>query len=194
MHWARFRHNKGVRMNDEELRWAVDSRRELLRTPVFRVVEQRETAASGYQGRYLALDAADWVATIGVHDGCFIMVRQWRHGAEGMTLEFPGGLCEAGEDPAEAAAREYMEETGYRVGKITKLATCNPNPALFKNHLHFFLAEELTPTGVQHTDADEYIQCVELPVADVIRDCGSGEYYNAFLGTALMLYMRHCAE
>ena len=181
-------------MSDENLRWTTDSRRELLQTPVFRVVEQQETAASGYQGHYMALDAPDWVTIVGEHDGRLVMVRQWRHGAECLTTEIPGGLCAPGEEPAAAAAREFAEETGYRVGKLTKLATVNPNPALFKNRVHFFLAEALTPTGEQHPDADEYIRCVERPVSDVIRDFGSGEYCNALLGTALMLYMRYRME
>ena len=34
---------------------------------------------------------------IPVHDGRFVMVRQWRHGLEGITTEFPGGVQEDGE-------------------------------------------------------------------------------------------------
>ena len=68
------------------------------------------------------------------------MVRQYRHGAGQLTLETPGGLIDPGETPAEAAARELLEETGYAADEIVSLGAVNPNPALFSNRLHGFLA------------------------------------------------------
>ena len=66
------------------------------------------------------------------------MVRQYRHGANRITLETPGGLVDPGETPAEAAAREMLEETGYQAREIISLGGINPNPAIFSNRLHAF--------------------------------------------------------
>ena len=44
-------------------------------------------------------------------------VKQYRPPVDAYTLELPAGLIDAGEDPAEAAVREFLEETGY-LGKV----------------------------------------------------------------------------
>jgi 8-oxo-dGTP pyrophosphatase MutT (NUDIX family) len=52
----------------------------------------------------------------------------WRHRflQDRWGWEIPGGLVDAGESPAEAAARELAEETGYAAGRMTHLVTFQP--------------------------------------------------------------------
>ncbi len=177
-------------MNDKELKWTIKSTEKLLETAVFDVYGQEESSGAGISGLYIAVDAPEWVLTVPVYNGCFVMVRQWRHAENSMTVEFPGGVAERGEDPKETAVRELREETGFIAGKITSLGSCSPNPALFRNHVHFFLAEDLTPTGEQHLDADEFLNCQLIPVEDVIKGFGTGEMTHAFTGTAIAFYLR----
>ena len=61
----------------------------------------------------------------------------------------------------------------------------------FGNTITFVLAEDLTPTNELHTDEDEYLEPVELPVDEVIASFGSGEFCNSFVGTGIALYLRH---
>ena len=178
-------------MNDSKLLWTVHSRKSICHTPVFDVLAQEETAADGLSGTYVAIDAPDWVVVVPVHGGSFFMVKQWRHGMEALSVEFPAGVCEPGEDPAVTAARELREETGCLAGKLTLLCTCNPNPALFKNRLSVFLAEDLTPTGRQELDADEYINAFEVPMEELMQSFGTGQYQHAYTGMALGMYLRH---
>ena len=46
--------------------------------------------------------------------GRLILVRQYRPPADGMVIEFPAGLVNPGENPAETAVRELREDPGYR--------------------------------------------------------------------------------
>ena len=180
--------------DDRELVWDLISERTAFHTPVFDVISQKERAADGTEGDYVAMQAPDWIVTIPVLGEDFIMVRQWRHALKALTTEFPGGVSEPGEAPEKAARRELLEETGYLAGRMTLLGTCSPNPALFKNRVHFYLAEELTDTREQHLDADEFLHSGKVPIQQVRKEFCTGEYLHAFMGTAIALYERHLRE
>ena len=174
----------------DDLKWKVMGSENILHTAIYDVYAMDEVSARGDRGRYVAIDAPEWVVIIAEHNGNFVLVRQWRHGEGRVNLEFPGGVAEPGEEPVHAAERELLEETGFKAGRITSLGSVSPNPALFKNHFHVFLAEDLIQTGSPSPDDDEILQFEELPKEDVLRRFGDDELTNAFMGTALALYLR----
>ena len=176
--------------DDEKLKWSTQKTEVLLKTVVFDVTKQTNTAKSGLTGDYIIMNARDWVIVIPEKDNNFLMVKQWRHGEHALSVEFPGGVIDEGEEAEVAARRELEEETGYKAGKLTKLGCVNPNPALFSNHVHIFLAEDLTATGEQHLDEDEYINYMEIPIEEVIDGMGTKEFPHALMGTALALYLK----
>ena len=178
-------------MTDEELMWSVKGSEQILHTPIFDVDKRSEESATGIKGDYMVINATEWVTIIPVYKGNFVLVRQYRHGLGKITSEFPGGMCDPGEDPVQSAYRELEEETGFKVGKMTKLGVCSPNPAIFSNSITVCLAEDLTPTNELHLDDDEVLTCDMKPIDEVINNFCEGEYTNAFMGTALALYMRH---
>jgi 8-oxo-dGTP pyrophosphatase MutT (NUDIX family) len=142
------------------------------------------------------MDAPDWAIVVPVLDTPqgrkFVMVRQWRHGARELSLEFPGGVFERGEEAPRAAERELREETAYQAGKIAILGEFNPNPAIMSNKVYFFLAQDLKPLPGQNLDEDEYVDVVLVSQDEVIRGMGrGGPFIHALMGTALALYLRH---
>ena len=177
-------------MNDRELTWKTTGTRKLLATRIYDVIEQTEVSGTGLVEDYLAIEAPDWVIVAAETDGQFVLVRQWRHGEDRLTWEFPGGVMDKGETPEETARRELLEETGFKIGKLTLLGKASPNPALFKNHLYCFLAEDLTQTGQRHLDEDEFLNYELAPVDEVIASFGNDEYTHALMGTALAFYLR----
>jgi len=179
------------KLTDEELMWTAQKGEPLLQTPIFDVEKRREESATGISGDYYVINATEWVTIIPVYKGEFVLVRQFRHGLGKITAEFPGGMCDVGEDPVKSAYRELEEETGFKTGKMTVLGVCSPNPAIFSNSITVCLAEDLTPTNELHLDEDEVLTYETRPIDEVIDSFCEGEYTNAFMGTALALYMRH---
>jgi len=71
-------------------------------------------------------------------EGKVLVLRQYKHGLGRVCLTFPGGYVAPGEDPAVAAERELLEETGYRGGKLTSLGSFVTNANQGCNTAHLF--------------------------------------------------------
>lgn len=175
---------------DEKLKWKTGTSRTLLQTVVCDVTSNHNTSYSGIEGDYIIFDAPDWVIVIPELDNNFLMVKQWRHGSKCLSVEFPGGVIDKGEEPEAAALRELKEETGYDAGTLTKLGSINPNPALFSNKVHIFLAENLKKVAKQELDSDEFINFMELSKDEVIEGIGTPQFPHAIMGTAVALYLK----
>ncbi|GHV91968.1 DNA mismatch repair protein MutT [Spirochaetia bacterium] len=185
-------------MTDNHLVWKEEGSREVFKCRVFSVRESSCRSPDNELRPYTVIDTTDWaiiVPLIETEQGRkFVMVRQWRHGSRELSLEFPGGVFESGEDAEAAAGRELLEETAYRAGKIRKIGEFSPNPAIMSNRVHFFLAEDLQNTGAQNLDEDEYIEVETIGVAEVLRGLGRPPYVHALMGSALALYIQKTAE
>ena len=128
----------------------------------------------GADKRFSLIDCVDWVNMIALtRDQRVVLVRQYRPGTDSVCLEIPGGMVDAGESPAEAAARELVEETGYTSARWEQLGKVAPNPAIFNNHLHTFLALDAEQTTAPRPEGAEVID-VETATLDechaAIRD------------------------
>lgn len=136
------------------------------------------------QGKFVMVDSPDWINVIAVvknNEGkdCFIMVRQFRHGTGDISLEFPAGLVDPGEEPEHAAFRELREETGYKADKMTLIGVASPNCAFMNNTNYTFFAEGLEKIYQQDLDDDEAIDVVLVPVEEAASGFGHGEMMNA---------------
>jgi 8-oxo-dGTP pyrophosphatase MutT (NUDIX family) len=126
---------------------------------VFRV--RRDRSADPRDGRghdFYVIEAPDWINVIPLTaSGEVVLIEQYRHGTQELSLEIPGGMVDAGESAAEAASRELLEETGYAAPEVVFLGKTRPNPAIQGNWIHTFLARDVEfrhePTfdGTEHT-------------------------------------------
>lgn len=111
-------------------------------------------------------------------DGKVLLVRQYRRPTGGVLLEIPAGTRELGEAPEATAARELIEETGYRAGKITRLCGIYSAPGFCEEFLDIYLAEELTPDSAE-ADEDEDIELVRLSLEECVDLIRRGEIKDA---------------
>jgi 8-oxo-dGTP pyrophosphatase MutT (NUDIX family) len=155
---------------------------------------ERSTAESPVDGEPRAfhrIRSVDWAQILPItRAGEAVLVRQYRHGAQRITLEMPGGLVDAGEDPATAALRECLEETGYRAHVARPLGVVNPNPALFAHRLHSFFATDAEPQGAIRNTGTEVTEVLLVPVGDLEELLLGGEIDHALVAGALWRYLR----
>jgi ADP-ribose pyrophosphatase len=98
------------------------------------------------------------VAVLPLLDGGSVCLLRNRRPIVGETLwEIPAGTLEPGEPVEAAAARELAEETGYRAGRLEKLAAFFPSPGVLSERTHLFVARDLT-AGPMSLEADEQLE------------------------------------
>ncbi len=142
---------------------------------IFRI--RQDTSRSPRTGethRFFVLESPDWVNVIPLTpEGNVVLIRQFRHGTEDVTLEIPGGMVDAADgDPAVSAGRELREETGYVPEAIIHLGSVAPNPAFLNNRCHSYLALNARPVAEVTLDGAEDIAFEEVPltaIPDLIR-------------------------
>lgn len=154
---------------------------------IFRVRRSRyRHARDGREGEYLVIEPNDWVNVVALtDDDRMLLVRQFRFGVADFTLEIPGGVIEAGEDPIAAGVRELREETGYTGRSARLLASIRPNCAIQSNFCHLVLVEGCQATGPTQFDHDEEIEVSLRPVAEVLAAARRGEITHALVLAAL---------
>lgn len=149
---------------------------------------QFEPPQGGTAHSFYCIDAPDWINVIPLTaEGDVLLLRQYRFGVCGFSLEIPGGMCDAGESPAEAARRELREETGYQARELVDLGWVHPNPALLTNRCHSFLARDVTQVGPPEPDEHEDLELVRAPLVEIPGLICGGEITHALVVAAFQL-------
>lgn len=115
--------------------------------------------------------------TIGIavveHQGCYLVGIRPPGASLAGFAEFPGGKCEAGEEPDVAAVRECLEETGLRVQVLELLTRRLYEYAYGSVDLHFYLCHPLEAPEANHDfhgfrwEAVSALRSLKFPDANV---------------------------
>ena len=179
--------------DDSHLLWKELQNRQIYDAHIFRLMEVDRQSADGRHHSFAFLDTPDWaniIAPITRDDGvdCLVMVRQYRQGAGIVTLEFPGGVVDGGEDPKATALRELEEETGYTADDALLLGNVNPNPAFMNNSAFTFLARGVGSRSEQSLDQNEIVDTELVPVVELLSGDHPEFLNHAIMVTALYWY------
>jgi len=165
------------------LPWITLSTEVLGSYPIFELSRSRQRSPlSGREHSFLRLDCPDWVNVIAVtDDGMMVLIEQYRHGTDEMTLEIPGGAVDPGEDPRTSAVRELEEETGYLAVDLIEIGVVEPNPAFLSNRCWTYLALGCRADGETHFDPSEEIAVSVAPVRDFARLIDDGSITHSLV-------------
>jgi ADP-ribose pyrophosphatase len=118
-------------------------------------------------------------------DPRIVLIRQFRHAADGFVLEIPAGRLDKDEKPEECAHRELLEETGYTARRLDHLMTMYTTPGFIDERIHLYLAGELTP-GAHHREADEFMEVKEVRWKEALEMVKDGRIVDGKTISALL--------
>ncbi|MGN0333480.1 MAG: glycoside hydrolase family 9 protein [Lachnospiraceae bacterium] len=126
---------------------------------------------------YDYLEMKEGVCILPIHGQNIVTLREYRYPIRSWQRELPGGLIDPGELPEEAAKRELLEETGYRVEKLINLGAFYPSFGSTNEKIHLFAAV-CGECSDQCLDEAEVLKNEELSFEEFKKIVASGEFMH----------------
>jgi 8-oxo-dGTP pyrophosphatase MutT (NUDIX family) len=172
------------------VRWVVHGERSVYESPWVSLALVDVEVPGGERFEHHVVRMPGDASGVVVHDqGRVLLIHRHRFITDTTGWEIPAGRVEKGEDPIQAAARETLEETGWRPLRLTRLFSYFPAVGLLDQRFNVFLAEGAERVG-DPTDASESDRVEWLPVSDLPRLIRGGEIDDGYSMTALLWFLQ----
>jgi 8-oxo-dGTP pyrophosphatase MutT (NUDIX family) len=171
-------------MRDAPKPWKCLEREAVYDARIFTLTRRRsQSPRTAGVHEFHVIESCDWVNIVPVTPANeVVLVAQYRHGIEGLTLEVPGGMVDPTDpSPLEAARREMQEETGYDTDDIVPLGVVHPNPAIQNNRCHTFLARGAVPAVPRRLDGTEETEVTLVPLRQIPELVRNGTISHALV-------------
>ncbi len=171
-------------------KWNVVSSKQLEFNKIFSV--RKDTSVSPITGNehdFFVVEAPDWINVVAIteHDEV-ILIEQYRHGIQSVTVEIPGGMVDPGEEPLQTAKRELLEETGYAGNNWVSIGEVFPNPAMQNNKCYTFLTTNCKKVGETKFDTTEDIITYIKPIREIPELVAEGKITHSLVVAAFYWY------
>lgn len=169
------------------MQWTVHGERTVYDSPWVRVDLVDVEVPGGRRFEHHAVRATAEAVAVVVHEQGRGVLLLWRHRfiTDHWGWEVPAGRIEPGESVEEAAAREVLEETGWRPGPLRPLTAYDPTPGISDHRFHVMAADSATYVG-EPSDPSESERVEWVPLDEVRRMVAAGEVSDGFALTALL--------
>ena len=110
-----------------------------------------------------------------------VLVAQYRPPYEEIVIEIPAGMRDIeGEDTAEVARRELIEEAGLDAGQVDLLGEIYPSPGMTDSVTSIYLATHCTPVPTDRQGPEEdFMETMHVPLTDALAMIDRGEIRDA---------------
>ena len=124
------------------------------------------------------------------------LVSQFRPPYECNVLEIPAGMRDVdGEDTADVARRELIEEAGLAAGQLDLLTEIMPSPGMTDSITTLYLATDCRPVPHdRHGPEEEHMTLLHLPLGDALAMVERGEIADAKSVVALLMTERRLQQ
>jgi len=167
-----------VSSEDQLSNWLISVRTDKVQMPDNHYAERTVVTHVGAVG-ILALDERDRV----------LMIRQYRHPVARQLWEIPAGLRDVtGEELADTARRELLEETGYAAREWHTLVDSYASPGITTERIRIFLARGLEPaeTDYEREGEEKYLRTEWVPLAEAAHLVLAGKLHNSATITGIL--------
>ena len=138
---------------------------------------------------YHVFEVENAVAVVPVRpDGSIVMLWQFRHPHGKTHWEIPAGRIDTGETEEEAAVRELREETGYRAGRLERVASFNPTNGISAHMATIFIAHDCEEVESPAPDPLERYLVAVHAAGDVRARLHKGDYEDGFTSLGLFYH------
>jgi 8-oxo-dGTP pyrophosphatase MutT (NUDIX family) len=160
---------------------------------VYRILKERwKHPVELLEGDFFVMEVRDWAVAIALTpDNQCVLVRQFRFGNQRLSLEFPAGVVDPGEDFIAGAERELYEESGYRGESASLIGVTHPNPAIQRNRCFFVLIENARKVDSGEPDPHEFFDVDTAPLDRLYEWAKNGTITHGIVHAALFFLRDH---
>lgn len=143
----------------------------------------------GVLQEYHVFEVSPAVAVVPVFpDGSIAMLWQLRHPHGKTHWEVPAGRLHPGEEPADGARRELLEETGLASDDVERLAGFYPTNGISPHYAHLYVARDCRTVAEPNLDPAERLRMHVMPWDEVRARLAGGRFQDGFTALALFYW------
>lgn len=169
------------------MRWDVHGERAVYESEWIKLVLVDVEIPGGERFEHHVVRMPSPAAGCVVHDPDRGVLLLWRHRfiTDTWGYEIPAGKVDEGETPIEGAARECLEEAGWRPHNLKPMGSYFPSNGLNDQRFHVFLSDGATYVG-EPSDPSESERVEWVPLDDVRRHLAEGRITEGMSVTGLL--------